>query len=285
MQYVVLLSLFCALAESQSSCADWCNIQTCNHKRCSACKACSNGGCDEVGGDYSVVNSGENCESSNLMTITRVEDCSDALQRLMFNSPDPNNASLTRLFEIDLVNNDVRPPGCSASNPEAGPYPQFSSQRGYFNTDFSSPRNFAAESASFPPYIPVGHCSSVFPCMCKSVSPRCTPRPTLPYVRVESGTCQTNGFEDYLDMTECTQVLAENFYKSDNGSPIPFGIHDVEGTFEPPGCWPLTPLFLQVFPTSSRGTSPEACIGRNQSIPRDHPFGYCSPRIPCYCKP
>ena len=109
-------------------------------------------------------------------------------------------------------------------------------------------------------------------------------------------------------MTECAEVLGDNYYRTPNGtthnphplqpsisyffSPliftfilfcslylsshlyifaglaIPFGYHDVTGVLEPPGCWPLTPGFLQQFTASSRAVGPEACIGRDQSEDR-----------------
>jgi len=219
-----------------------------------------------------------------------------ALQTLVYNATSPTNPAVNQLFNIDQVNTDVRPPACSFAK-RVGPYYAIHGTSGYWNTDFTSPRQYAASTAAyidpaaesiFPgSNFAVGHCTANQPCLCAATRPACSPRPRdLPYVRVESGTCRSNGYEDFLDMSECVQVLAENFYVNPTtNAKIPFGIHPVTGTVEPPGCWPLTPLFLQVFPTSSRGTTPEACIGLDQTEPRSSPYGYCSPRIPCYCKP
>jgi len=234
----------------------------------------------------------ESCETAGLRNLVDVEECTVALQTLVFNQTSQTNPAVNELFEIDSVNTITRPPACSFGK-NVGPLPQYFLPKGYWNADFTSPRRFAARAAAYidPAYpglnFAIGHCTGQQACLCGTQRPPCQPRPrSLPYVRVESGTCRSNGYEDYLDMSQCVQVLAENYYRHpDTNAKIAFGIHPVTGNIEPPGCWPVDPLALQLDPNNLPGDGPEACISMDYTEPRLPPVGYCSPRIPCYCKP
>lgn len=211
-----------------------------------------------------MVTNSPTCEAAGYKSIYDSTMCVQSLQLLQYGD---------ELFEIDSMSGVTKPPGCSAAIGIDGSLLARGVYKGYLNADSESERIYAPN---------VGTCSESTPCFCgKRTAPICARKDPLPYIVVTEGTCRSNGYEDYLDMTECTEVLAENFY----GREIAFAIHDVEGTAEPPGCWPLTIEFLKLLPTSSRAIGPEACISRNQSETRTPPFGYCSTAIPCYCKP
>lgn len=227
------------------------------------CKTC-NGiwyACAKPTDFFVQVTSGLTCESQGYASIFDVPMCTAALQTKFFGDD---------LFEIDILRANTKPPGCSAAD---GPFVSVFGNRAFVNMDRTSERIYVSE------YPNVGACTDDTPCFCSRRAKSLCPRQTIPYVVVESGTCGSNGYLDFLDMTECAEVLGVNFYEGK-----PFGLHDVTGVAEPPGCWPLTPKFLNKFTASSRAFGFEACIGRNQTEPRNPTFGYCSQAIPCYCK-
>ena len=256
--------------------ADWCTIDTkfvldangycqASQENCNNCEGVwykpeRPPPCLQPADYYVKVTSGGSCEEAGYESIFDTVKCTSALQTGQFGN---------ELFEVDILHANTKPPGCTAA---LGEFKSLFGNRAYVNLDKNSPRIYANA------YPNVGLCTRDTPCFCARKRQLC-PRPPLPYTVVKTGTCRSNGYEDFLDMTQCAEVLGTNFYRG-----APFGYHDVTGVAEPPGCWPLAPGFLNRFTASSRAVGFEACIGRNQSETRSPAFGYCSEAIPCYCK-
>lgn len=136
---------------------------------------------------------------------------------------------------------------------------------------------------------------------------------------ITSGLCQDYGYEDVLDLTECTELMKQCYYKD-----LTFINEIVTFSTLPPGCWPFTPDFYYSFIrqggvsllSTFAGAVPElerarlACADTDTTTPRAQeatPLNIgpcdpsnpnrnneacdrlripsaCSPMVPCYCR-